>query len=130
MTEMLQYVNRETARVNAEAREKSSRNKIFNKVNREVIADAVKAEKNTNFVGSVIYGPPNDEIFDDHHDANIVLRPVRSPKPELVERPMSNFDKAQLSNRELKRKVPALDLKVKAVGSFEIKDPDYTNLLE
>ena len=94
---MFQYVNNETARVTVDAREKSSRNKAFNKVNREVIADAVKAE-NTNILGSVIYGP-NDEIFDDLHSTDIVLRPVRSPAPKLVERPMSNLDKACLSNR-------------------------------
>ena len=128
MTEMVHPVNRDTARVNLEAREKSSRNRIFNKVNREVIADAVKAE-NTNLVGSVIYGP-NDEIFEDQHNADIVLQPIKRSRPEFIERPMSNFDKAQLSNRELKRKVPKLELKAKAVSSYEIKDPDYTNLLE
>ena len=125
---MLQYVNRETARVNLDARERPSRNKIFNKVSREVIADAVKAE-NKNIDGSIIYGP-NDEVFEDPHDADIVLRPVRSPAPELVERPMSNLDKAQLSNRELTRKFPTSATKMESIGSFVIKDPDYANLLE
>ena len=132
-TEMFRYVNNETARV--DGRQKSSRNKVFNKINREVTAEAIKADSTKND-GGIIYGPNssvygvNDEIFCDPHDADIVLRGLRGNLPEKVTKPMSNLDKAQLSNRELTRKLPTAATTAKADHSFAVKDPDFCNLLE
>ena len=91
--EMFQYVDKETERVKSSARHKSHRgNRNFDKLNREVTADAVKADLDLND-GSIIFGP-GDEVFDDPQPIDKIMKPIRDPAPEQIERPMSNIEKA------------------------------------